>query len=86
MLNLQPGDVIRTSTLKAKMFDKDNPKPIMVLDYSAGRGNAFVCLFLGAVRDGAEPTAEMRLNALGWVYDPERAQALFDESKDEEAE
>lgn len=69
------------------MFRAGETKPALTADFSAGRGNSFVCLFLGSVKDGVDlDQPEVLLNSLGWVYDPERAQQALDEAFSEEAE
>lgn len=87
MMEIKRGDVFRTASLRTKMFRAGETKPALTADFSAGRGNSFVCLFLGSVKDGVDlDQPEVLLNSLGWVYDPERAQQALDEAFSEEAE
>lgn len=76
MYTINSGDIIQTASLRAKMFREGETKAAMTLDYSAGRGNSFVCLFLGSVKDGTEINPEAILNALGWKFEDEESTKL----------
>lgn len=56
----------------------DHPAEGFKLNYSAPkeRGRYHLALWLGTWADG-EPDVDKRLNAIGWVYDPERARAVI---------
>ncbi len=69
---MKPGDVVYTTHIRASF-------PGMTFDYSAGKKDRFVFIFLGSEpRDGSKPIDPLeRLNELGW----ELVEELKDGSK-----
>ena len=55
----------------------DHPSPTVKLSYTApkGKNHYHLVLWLGVWAEG-EASVDERLNALGWVFDPERARAI----------
>jgi hypothetical protein len=60
----------------------DHPADTVKLTYkSPPNGRYHLAVWLGTWAEG-EPDVDARLNAIGWVYDPERARAYLQENRD----
>jgi predicted GNAT superfamily acetyltransferase len=75
MSTLTPGDGL---LLRAFVH---HPSPTVKLSYGAPKGKQHyhLALWLGIWTEG-DASVDQRLNALGWVYDPERARAALKEA------
>lgn len=73
---LKPGDGILLRGFT------DHPADTVKLTYGAPKqkNRYHLALWLGTWAEG-EPTVDERLNALGWVFDPERAKEAREQAK-----
>ena len=75
MNNLKPGDCIPMEKFSASFDD-------LTLDFGRlTKGRKYTFLLLGAGSPEQPLDANAALNALGWVYDPEAANAALAERK-----
>jgi hypothetical protein len=75
MMELQPGDGVCM-----KAFKWHSPDGFAVLSYAGPKKKDAFHLFmwLGVFSSSSsDATADERLNALGWVFDPERAKTIL---------
>lgn len=70
---MSDGELRPGTALFMRAF-KDHPNDTCQLSFPAPseKGRYHLAIWLGTWKEG-EPTAKERLNAMGWVYDPEAA-------------
>jgi hypothetical protein len=73
--NMSDGELKPGDGLLLRAF-QDHPADTVKLSYGAPKekGRYHLALWLGTWKEG-ESDVDTRLNALGWVYDPERARS-----------